>query len=335
MIYIICEKHSLAEFIYESLNQFGIQNICCFSIITTFFWSEQSESYGPYWVRIPKNMTFNDIPYYTKPDLILKKKYKSFLINESGIVRNELNINFTNNEVIYVNDNKGTNQSLVFDQLCKYKGIPSSISFMNLTSLCSIEVLNSFKNRTPFHFCKTNYMLAYTNTIFDASFFLNGIVLFEQFKFNNSLKISKEHIYCLFAIKEKKLSYQNRISNTLDDIIVNGTGKYPPCSLPIIYDYQSFNNIPQKYFFINELIRELKDAGLLLINNQSTELTEKGHFFLNSLHPNCYDPDIFGRIIEWSHLSINEIDEKISQYIKRYFGRQKRFQSKQFNNKHF
>lgn len=333
MIYIICEKNSLANNIYDILSKNGIKDICCFSAISPFIWSDQTDGYGPYWVNIPKNMTFKDIPYYKKPELVLKKKYNSRLINEKGIIKDCLDIDFNNNEVVYLDDEKGTNLSFVFTLFCKYKGIPKNVSFMRLFSLVEKDILTSFQMRKPFNINDTNYMLSYTNNMYDASFFLNSMVLFESFKIQNSLKLAKEHIYCLFAVKKGEFTYNNSLNNIHDDLLITGTGKYPPCSLPIIYNYTIYNNIVQKQGFINSIIQDLASCGLLSINinDNSTELTEQGEFFLNSLHPDCYDPDIFGRIIEWSKLSLDEIDVKISQYIKRYFGKQKRFQSSQYH----
>lgn len=145
MIYIICEKNSLASNIYDILSKNGIKDICCFSAISPFIWSNETDEYGPYWVNIPKNMTFQDIPYYKKPELVLKKKYNSRLINENGVIKNCLDIDFNNNEVVYLDDDKGTNLSFVFTLFCKYKGIPKNVSFMRLSSLVGKDILTSFK----------------------------------------------------------------------------------------------------------------------------------------------------------------------------------------------
>ena len=328
MFYVMCEKRSFAEDIFKSLHKNGIQDICCFGAYVPYFWYEQSDDNGPYWVNIPKKMTFNDIPYCQKPELILKRKYNSFLFNEAGETRNNLDIDFSNGELVYVSDNAGNNQSLLLAELCKHKEMPSKISFMSLKTLRPSDIVRAFKERKPFNLSETNYKLAYTNTMFDASFFLNAIVLFGKFELN--IKLTKEHLYCLFATQKRQLPYNIRPNHNSEDVLITGTGKYPPCSLPLVYNYDIFNNISQKYVFIFLLVKDLEACGLLSIKDEVVNLTEKGEAFVNSLHPDCYDPDVFGRIIEWSKLPISDIDNKISQYMKRHFGKQKRFQSNQW-----
>lgn len=329
MIYICCEKPSLAKNLQDAFNLEKMPDISCFSAITHFFWSSDNK-YGPYWINIPKNLSFQDIPYNKKPELILKDKYYCIIYNKNIKEKPDyLNLHLQNNEFVFLDDNKGTNQIMVFMQFIKNMGLPTKTSMMTLNDLTHHGIIKSFNERKPLQLSDTNYGLVYTNLIFDSMFFINSLVLFEKFKFKDSFKLSKEHLFLLYQIKYfNNVYYKQKLDNVIDKTLVDiyGTGKYPPCALPIVYNYQYYNNIPQKQAFLNEIIHELVDINLVMINhsNQVT-LTEKGKLFINSLHPDCYDPDIFGRLISWSHLPISEIDIKIKNYIKRYFGKQKRF----------
>jgi hypothetical protein len=59
-------------------------------------------------------------------------------------------------------------------------------------------------------------------------------------------------------------------------------------------------------------------------------LTSLGERFLECLHPDCYDPFQPRRIDTWQKLGFSEAMPQIDRYIKTYFGKQIRFQSKLF-----
>lgn len=56
-------------------------------------------------------------------------------------------------------------------------------------------------------------------------------------------------------------------------------------------------------------------------------LTDLGIRFLESLHPDCYDPFMPRRLEEWQAAGIQAAKPQIDRYIKTYFGKQIRFQS--------
>ena len=61
-------------------------------------------------------------------------------------------------------------------------------------------------------------------------------------------------------------------------------------------------------------------------------LTELGLRFLESLHPDCYDPFMPRRLEGWQAAGIEASKTQIDRYIKTYFGKQIRFQSKLFRD---
>lgn len=60
-------------------------------------------------------------------------------------------------------------------------------------------------------------------------------------------------------------------------------------------------------------------------------LTDLGLRFIESLHPDCYDPFMPRRIEGWQAAGIDASKSQIDRYIKTYFGKQIRFQSKLFS----
>lgn len=63
-------------------------------------------------------------------------------------------------------------------------------------------------------------------------------------------------------------------------------------------------------------------------------LTDLGLRFLESLHPDCYDPFMPRRLEGWQAMGIEAAKPQIDRYIKTFFGKQIRFQSKLFRGDH-
>lgn len=61
-------------------------------------------------------------------------------------------------------------------------------------------------------------------------------------------------------------------------------------------------------------------------------LTDLGLRFLESLHPDCYDPFMPRRLAGWQGAGFEASKPQIDRYIKTYFGKQIRFQSKLFRD---
>jgi len=79
------------------------------------------------------------------------------------------------------------------------------------------------------------------------------------------------------------------------------------------------------------IIEQLVTSGL--VERASDErgtlsLSAAGKRFLDLLHPDCEDPDLTFRLPAWCHLPIEESHPKIDRYIRTFFGKQKRFLSR-------
>lgn len=93
-----------------------------------------------------------------------------------------------------------------------------------------------------------------------------------------------------------------------------GTGKYAVTSLGSIVSR-------------TEILFTLIEAGLLTKLHNDLELSDKGHAFLNMLHPDCCDLDLPQRIEQWMILGSTAYP-KIDKYVRTFFGKQMRFFNK-------
>lgn len=72
-------------------------------------------------------------------------------------------------------------------------------------------------------------------------------------------------------------------------------------------------------------------SGMEVMNTRDYHcLTDLGTRFLECLHPDCYDPFLPRRLDKWQQDGIKAARPQIDRYIKTYFGKQIRFQSKLF-----
>lgn len=93
-----------------------------------------------------------------------------------------------------------------------------------------------------------------------------------------------------------------------------GTGRYAPSEL----------GSPASRV---DIVSGLNDAGLLVADsNRLMKLSERGQQFLNHLHPDCQDPDLPARLLQWES-GWPASKPSIERYLRTFFGKQKRFSS--------
>jgi hypothetical protein len=94
-----------------------------------------------------------------------------------------------------------------------------------------------------------------------------------------------------------------------------GTGKY---------DYKRYQGLGTP-ISRGPIVQNLVDAGFLARAGKMTDITEGGRHYLKLLHPNCRDVDLPFRINDWSKLPEGKAREKMTRYLRTFFGRQKTF----------
>lgn len=70
----------------------------------------------------------------------------------------------------------------------------------------------------------------------------------------------------------------------------------------------------------SEILAGLRSAGLM----DGLALSTSGRAFLDLLHPDCFDPDLPGRICQWEK-DWPASRSKMERYLRTFFGKQKRF----------
>lgn len=130
-------------------------------------------------------------------------------------------------------------------------------------------------------------------------------------------KYTVQSLYHFKHLQEGSSTNRVQVEDFLRSISMNswkGTGKYAPgaASLGSSYSHEIFLKNLASY----GLIRRWQDDTL--------ELTALGDWFLNSLHPDCEDPDLPFRLSQWA-ADPDSGDKKASRYLMTWFGKQKRF----------
>lgn len=79
----------------------------------------------------------------------------------------------------------------------------------------------------------------------------------------------------------------------------------------------------------SSIIKNLVNLDLIKADDKDKYgLTDLGERFIAALHKDSFDPFLPQRIADWQLLSIEEATAKIDKYMKTFFGKQKRYQSK-------
>lgn len=340
MIIVFCQKPSVIEYVVNMLDKNTNEDYICFSSIYNFQSSEGIAS--NIWMNIPKKISYADIPYIKNPILSLKRNNQFVIFSslERKMKRvDELNVTLLdNNEYIYIGDNEG-HYLLNFINFINVLGKPKKISMTYIHSMDEKSLLHSFNNRTDFNFNNPELNVSSINRNIDYLFFINGLVLFNEMR-KKSLdplinNISKEDIQILYKIRDKDFDFLNGFQ---------GSEKYKRVYFPLTLDNYPFTHLS----LITSNLEKLKSLGFIkyhisqvkhsktqqnkdnfrcgyFIFEPEIHLTELGSEFLDSLHPDCKDYDIFGRILSWKDLPKTIVDKKIENYIKLYFGKQKKY----------
>jgi hypothetical protein len=342
MLIIFTQKPSFIDSITNMLDKHIHEEYVCFSSFCPFQSCEGIAS--DIWMNIPKKISYTDIPYFQNPTVSLKRKSLFTIATSSEKEKKVDNIDpnlLNNNEYIYIGDNEG-HYLLNFVNFINVLGKPNKISMTNLTSMTEKDLLYSFQNRKDFNFSSPELNIASINRKIDYLFFINGLVLFNDIR-KKSLNpqinnISKEDIQILYKIRDNDLDFINGFQ---------GSKKYNKIFFPLSIDNYHYMHLSlidsnlnklNDLGFINYKMSQIKHSIPKLYGYKTGQahftfepkitLNELGYEFLDFLHPDCKDYDIFGRIISWKDLPKNIADNKVEKYIKFYFGKQKQYMYK-------
>lgn len=145
------------------------------------------------------------------------------------------------------------------------------------------------------------------------SLFIFGQALKKNNIDNNHVLISKYGLQTLYFIQNNPMD-KNKLYSSMCKW--SGTGKY---TIPRIY----LGGMTSVSYIIDELL----DYKFIEEIDKKIHLTETGEKFLSFLHKDCKDLDLPFRINLWENLDEPTAKQKISTYLKSYFGKQKRKQN--------
>lgn len=121
--------------------------------------------------------------------------------------------------------------------------------------------------------------------------------------------MSKYALQTLYGLRGVAPLSEGRLIHRMDKW--PGTGRYPICELGSPASRSS-------------ILAQLKTAGLVTYEGRLVALSDRGHDFLNLLHPDCEDADLPARLEAWKKDWPNS-KPKITRYLRTFFGKQLRY----------
>lgn len=292
--------------------------------------------------QYPKNLTWSSYPYVGEP--IYKFTVEENWINWKPCEVNEDNklipITITTKEIqevktiIYADDPHSTHCHN-FDLFLKYffKDKIVDIPALILSSLDCASMLKSWKERKNFYevfsqSVKRSIIKRYFNYNYNVNALgILGYILKEIGVSSEKNYLSKYELQLLYKLKELAIPDENDkiITQTEGKILMlmgnwKGSGKYERKS----HWHGNLGSVMSKSEIMKNLI------NMQLVNKTNGELRNEirisplGELFLSKLHKDCLDKDLPFRYQLWQEKSIEEVKPKIDEYIKKFFGKQKR-----------
>ncbi|MBI6882681.1 hypothetical protein [Pseudomonas putida] len=130
------------------------------------------------------------------------------------------------------------------------------------------------------------------------------------------VRFTKNMILMLYVIRDNQCSERNLLQLMCDWM-----------GAAVHSERSSIGNVVSR----PQILKNLADLGLIRCDPGAVVLTELGLAFIASLHKDCYDPHLPRRLMEWRLSGFDASKSKIDRYIKTFFGKQIRFQSKLFH----
>lgn len=293
--------------------------------------------------QYPKKLKWSDYPYIEEPQYKFNEtNWNDWRPQELTEENTCISTQITPEEIqsvetiIYADDPFNTNCHN-FDLFLKhfFKDKVVDIPALILLSLDCATILKSWKERKNFYeIFSQSIKVSEIKRYFNYNYNINSMGIFGYMlkdlgidtNIHNISKYSLQLLYELRNINNQVIASNGQMRNKTHGRLISlmnqwvGTGKYKR-----EHSYESRLGSETSSLAI---IEGLVDMGLAKMtkygNNSEVQITSLGELFLSKLHKDCLDKDLPFRYELWQNEDLEIIKPKIKEYLKKFFGRQKR-----------
>lgn len=287
---------------------------------------------GPYEFSYPRGLKMADYPYIAEPTWKPRKSFgvpHDFNVNSlvMKIEGGELHSTaFTPGDVLrdsddiwYACDADHTGAHayyVLLSQTLGFEGSAAEHPMLMLTALDEASLVRAFDSASTTHSAEFKELLRHgmAKRYFEYNFNVNALAVLTPCLRSVGIDtdtywLSKYSLQLLYALRDQPPIKENSLLRMMEKW--RGTGRY---------DLSELGSPASRY----AMIEGLKRVGLIDSNDGKLSLSERGGVLLDSLHPDCHDPDLPSRLGLWQQ-NWPASKPHIERYLRTFFGKQKRF----------
>lgn len=291
---------------------------------------------GPVTYRIPRGITFADLPASVPLEWVPRRDYMQYdmkIAPDASVARCAGTIDYADllsraDRIVFAADPDAIacrNFVAFLSAFLKEEHRPKVGDAYRLVALDDASLTKTFA--TPLNFFIDGFMqqadAGCTKSYFDANYAVNAFPLFGKALAEcgipcEPLPLSKFGLQLLYwmrdmrPVQEPAPMSEGRIIGVMQSW--RGSGKYSGMKARLGSEASAA-----------DILGNLLKANLLIKNGETIDISSLGVALLDRLHPDCCDPDLPFRLQKWSESGLEKSKSSIDRYIRTFFGKQKRF----------